>query len=294
MAATNKTRFWRRVLITAVIAALLLVVANSAYWVSRTIFDSNNFTRVAVASVTSDSSRQAIADEVVDRALKDVPVIKEIAGPTASKLVGSLLATNQFSHLLESATSRLHVYLTSNNRESIVLNLGSVKNVLGSLISLAGDSDGQNAARIDTVPDQIVLVDSSDIPDFYRYGMVFLWLGPITAIAALLLLAYPYIRDRSKYYIIALAQGVSIAVVGLLCLLVGPLFRPPVLAGVDSVNSRIVVGNLYDAFVNTFNHQSLNLVKVGIVIAVLPLLAHFGLEFYHKRKAAAKKTAQKP
>lgn len=275
--------FWRRLIITGFFASLLLVIANSAYWVNRNIFDTNTFTEIAVTSVTSESSRQAIADEVVDRALQNQPIIKEIAGPTASKLVSSLLGTDQFNKILETAVSRLQVYLTSNERESIVLNLSGVKNVFESLITIAGKTNSDVEAKVSAVPDKIVLVDADNIPNFYKYGLAFLWIGPIAAVLAFLLLAYPYIRDRSRYYIIALAQGAMITAMGFLCLLVGPLFKPPVLANIPSANSRVVVSNIYDAFISTFNSQSLLLVKVGIALAVVPLLVHYGLKLYHAR-----------
>lgn len=282
--------FWRRLIITGFFASLLLVLANTAFWVNRNIFDTDTFTSIAVTSITSESSRQAIANEVVDRALQDRPIIKEVAGPTATKLVSSLLGTDQFNKVLETAISRLQVYLTSNSRESIVVNLSGVKNVLESLITIAGKTNSNLETTVSSVPDQITLVNADNIPDFYKYGLAFLWIGPIAAVLAALLLVYPYIRDRSRYYIIAPAQGAMITAMGFLCLLIGPLVKPPVLANIPSANSRVVVGNIYDAFISTFNSQSLLLVKVGIALAVVPLLVRYGLKLYHARMLK-KKTA---
>lgn len=282
--------FWRRVIITGVIASILAVIANSAFWVNRTIFDTNNFTTVAVASISSESSREALANEVVDTALKDRPIVRQVAGPTATKLITSLLGSNQFNSILTTAVSKLQVYLTSSNRESIVLNFSGIKSTLGSLIDLAGQANSQAANNLSNIPDQITLVNANNIPSFYKYGLVFLWLGPISAIIALLLLAYPYLKNRSQYYIIALIQGAAIAVTGILCQFLGPLFRPPVLANIPSANARVVVGNLYDAFIATFNSQSMWLIWGGLTLAVLPLAVRYGLRLYHqmmlKRRAA--------
>ena len=63
--------FWPQAVLTASVAALFLTVANSAIWMNRAIFDTNRFTKTAVASFTSESSRNALANEVVDRALAD-------------------------------------------------------------------------------------------------------------------------------------------------------------------------------------------------------------------------------
>lgn len=286
-----QAKFWRRLAVTGVIASLLLVIANSAFWINKNIFDTDNFTKIAVTSVTSESSRQAIANEVVDRALQDKPIVKQIAGPTAVKLVGSLLSTDQFTKVLEVSVSKLQVYLTSSDQQSIVLNLSGVKSVFGQVISLAGDANSNAEAKVNNVPDQIVLVNAENIPSFYKYGLVFLWLGPIAGILAIALLAYPYIRDRSRYYIIAATQGAMLIVVGYLCQLLGPLFKPPLLANIPSANSRVVVGNLYDAFIGSFNSQSLLLVKLGFALALLPLGVHYGLKIYSQRVHGKKKHA---
>lgn len=274
--------FWRRVLISGVIAGFMLVVANSAFWVNRYIFDTNNFTSIAVQSVTSEQSRQAIAGEVVDTALKDYPIARQVAGSTATRLISSLLGTSQFENILSASVSRLQVYLTSENRESVVLNLSNIKSSVDSLIDLAGRDNQQLHNDIGTIPDQIVLIDANNIPSFYKYGLVFLWVGPLAALLALALFAYPYIRNRKQYYVIAAVQGVIVVLMGFLSLLIGPLFRPPLLANVQSANARVVVGNLYDAFMATFNSQAQWFIWIGVALAIVPFAVRYGLRYYKR------------
>lgn len=280
-----KNVFWKRTITTSIIAALLLVVTSSAVWVNRYIFDADNFTDIAVASVTSESSRQALASGIVDRALADRPVVRNVAGGTATKLIGSLLATDQFETVLSKSVEKIHVYLTSSNQESVTLNLSGIKNTVTTLINVAGRSEGDAANRIENVPDEITLVDANNIPDFYKYGLVFLWLGPISGLLALALLVYPYLKDKSRYYLIAATQGAALAVAGLASLLLGPLFKPPLLAQIPAPGSRTVVSNLYDAFIATFNHQAMHLVWAGVVLAVVPFAVHEGLKYYGRYKA---------
>lgn len=297
---TSKVRngaFWRRVLISSVVAGLMLVIANSAFWVNKYVFDTDNFTSIAVESVTSEPSRQAIAGEVVDTALKDYPVARQVAGSTATRLISSLLATNQFEGILTTAVSRLQVYLTSENRESVVLNLSNIKSSVESLIDLSGRDSQQLQNDISSIPDQIVLIDASNIPSFYKYGLVFLWLGPLAALLALALFAYPYIRNRKQYYVIAAVQGVIVVLMGLLSQLIGPLFRPPLLANVESANARVVVGNLYDAFMATFNSQAQWFIWIGLAVAVVPFTVRYGLRYYkrwsHEQAKKTKVTTKK-
>lgn len=294
-----KLKFTHQVILTSVIAALLLFVANTAIWANRAIFDTNTFTTTAVTSLTSESSRQALAQEVVDRALADRPAIKSVVGGTATKLVSGLLGTNQFNAVLEKAVGKLQVYLTSNSQKSISLDLSGVKSTVEKLLTVA-DTRGANTEnateRVSNIPDELVLVNADNVPSFYTYGLVFLWVGPLCAIGALALLVYPYIRKRSQYYKIAAIQGSALAVAGLLSLLVGPLVRPPALASIQSPNVRVVVGNLYDSFIAIFNQQAYWLVVAGVLLALVPLAVRYGLQLAAKRSAKLAKltTPTKP
>lgn len=290
-----KIKFMHQVILTSLVAALLLFVANTAVWANRAIFDTDTFTTTAVTSITSEPSRQALAQEVVDRALADRPIAKRVAGNTATKLVSGLLGTSQFEEILGKAVGKLQVYLTSNEQKSISLNLAGVKGTVETLLNVAG-SNGANtenaAERLNNIPDELTLINADNIPSFYTYGLVFLWLGPICALLAIALLAYPYIRNRSQYYKVAMIQGAFLVLTGILSLLVGPLVRPPALAKVASPNMRVVVGNLYDSFIAIFNQQAYWLIGAGLLLALVPLAVRYGLKLANKRSAA--KNSAKP
>jgi hypothetical protein len=81
-------------ILTSLIAGLLLVVANSAIWVNRQVFNTENFTNTAVSSLSSESSRQALGSRITDEVLKDYPVVKSIAGDRLSNLISGLLGTD--------------------------------------------------------------------------------------------------------------------------------------------------------------------------------------------------------
>lgn len=285
---TSKFPFRYQVILTAILAGLLLVVANSAIWVNRSIFDTTTFTNTAVASITSESSRQALAGEIVDRALADRPLVKNVAGNTATKLISGLLGSNQFNQVLTKAVGKIQVYVTSENQETVALDLSGVKGTVGTLLTVAdnrGVADTENATnRLNTIPDELVLVNADNIPSFYKAGVALLWIAPICVITALGLLVYPYVRHRNRYHRIALVQGATVVMAGILSLLVGPLFRPPALSSVTSPNMRIVVGNLYDAFIASFNQQAYWLIGAGLILAILPVSIRFGLQKYGQIK----------
>lgn len=258
-------------------AAFLFVIANSALWVNRYIFDTNNFTQITTESLTSESSRRAMAQAITNRALEDFPAVRNVVNNSAVNVVSGVLGSDQVETVMQKAVSKLQVVLTSNNQESIVIDLSGPKMVLSRIIDAVGEHR-QVKVNPENIPNEIVLLDAAKIPDFYKYGVFFLWLGPIALIGAAVLTAVPYFKLQQNYKFIMLAQGGALLIVSLLALLVGPLFRPPLLANLTREEGRIVVGNLFDAFMATFNAQTTSLIIAGLVV----VLAAAGLMMYNE------------
>ncbi len=264
----TKHTWLRPTIVSAIFAALLFIIANSAFWVNRYIFDTNNFTQVATTSLTSESSRNAIASEITNKALADYPTARNIAGDTITKVVSGVLGTDQVENVLEKAITKLQVSVTSSDQQSLVINLEGPKALLTKVVDVVST---QRDVQInpDNIPSEIVLVNKDNIPDFYKYGVVFLWLGPIALIGALVLVGYPYIKWHKNYKLVMMTQAGALVVTGLLAMLLGPLFRPPLLSKVSSPDARTVVGNLYNAFISTFNNQTAMLVFFGVAVMLV-------------------------
>lgn len=280
-------KFRRNVLITAAIAGVLVIVANSAVWANRYLIDTDNFTKTAVTSLTSESSTDALATEIVDVALADYPVIKSVVDDTAINFISGLLGSGRMEQAMTGVVSRLQIFLTSPQKQPVVINLEGAKEVVNNLIKLSG-REGETKFDPNKIPSQITVVDPTKYPNFYQYTVALTWLSPLAAIGALLLLAWPYLKNRTRYREIMIIQGICIATAGLFALLVGPLFRPMVLGNLQSANMRVVVGNLYDAFIATFNSQTMFVIAVGLLaVAVSVGILIFG--HYKKTKTVKKK-----
>ncbi|HMS23873.1 MAG TPA: hypothetical protein PKB09_03630 [Candidatus Saccharibacteria bacterium] len=271
----------RNVLISAIIAGVFIIVANTAIWINRYMFNSENFTTTAVTSLTSESSRTAIATEITDQALKDYPKIKSVVDDTAVNFISSLLDSNRTEKVLTGAVSRLQIFLTSPKREPVVINLTTAKEVISRLIEVSGRED---EARIDpaSIPDQITIFNPDNFPNFYGAGVTLSWLSPLLGLSAIALLAWPYVKNRDRYKELLVLQGVCVAIFGFLALLIGPLVRPVVLGNIQSANMRVVVGNLYSAFTAAFNAQSYVIIAVGL-IAVATSLGITALKRYRTK-----------
>ncbi len=256
-------------------ASFLLTITNSAIWVNQQIFNSENFTETVTTSLTSESSRNAIASQVTERIFEDKPIAKRLVGNFSEKLISGLLATDQFENVLGVAVDKLQVYATSENQQDVEIDLTGIKSVITQVTNIADTLGSDVTVETSNVPDTISLVQEENIPDFYRVGVVLMWLAPISLIGAMILLLIPYKKKWHNNKVTLITQGTVVAIGGMFALLIGPLFRAPLLAQVNTSNGRVVVGNLYDAFIATFNSQTLWLIIIGLLAIVVGLSIYF-------------------
>lgn len=260
--------FKTKIVLGAVLAVVLLTIANSAIWINKQLFNTDNFTKTAVSSLTSEPSRRAIATEITDRALEDYPKIKNIVDDYAVNFISGLLSSDRAEKLTTRVVSKLQLVLTSKRTEPIVLNFEGLKDTINKLIEISGR---ENEARIDPekIPSTITVLDTQKVPSFYQAGVVLSWLSPFALLLALMLLALPYFKNQKNYASIMLAQSAIVFIGGLFALLLGPLFKPSILANINSANMRVVVGNLYDTFIATFDSQTYVLLLLAMLAAAV-------------------------
>jgi hypothetical protein len=84
----------RTYVLFSLLAAFLLVISNSALWFNNYIFDGNNFTNITTNAIKKESSRTAIATEIIDRLLEKRPRLKNIIDEPMIKLTSGILDTN--------------------------------------------------------------------------------------------------------------------------------------------------------------------------------------------------------
>ncbi len=253
-----------KIFILSIVASILLLVTNSAFWINKQIFNTTNFTSAVTTSLTSESSRNAIAERITDRIFADRAIARRVAGNFSTQIVSGILATDQFTGVLDSAVTRLHTYASSSNQENIDIDLTGIKDIIVKVTNASAALGKDITISAEDIPDTITIIEESKIPDFYRLGVVFLWMAPVAFIFAVLLLAYPHLKFRNDTKYLLILQATIVTLVGLFGLLFGPLFKPPVLSSINEPSGRIIVSNIYDSFISTFNSQTLVMVSVGI------------------------------
>lgn len=260
---------YKKVILLSFFAGFLLLITNTAVWVNKEIFNTDNFTNTVTASLTSESSITAISQNITDRIYADKPIAKRIAGNFTTKVIGGLLSTDQFSTVVSVAAEKMQVYVTSSDQQDVAIELGGAKDIITKLTTVSESLGRETQINPENIPDQITIIEADNIPDVYSVGVAMLWIAPITLIGALILIAYPYMKrwnDKRKTLMI---QGTIITLVSLIGYAIGPLVRPVVISNINTANGRVVIGNLYDAFIATFNSQTVFLTLAGVLMVLI-------------------------
>lgn len=252
-----------------VVGGISLFFAQSSLWVNSIIFDQQAFTNTTTEVILSQKSRDSIAQAIVDRAFDDRPVADRLIGDRAVTFVSGLLGSDISDKVLTRIASSGYQYLTSSDRQDVVINLSSIRDPLAGIISFAESRGREVKFDINSIPEQIVLIDSDELPDVASYirlliiASFFLWLTVILSFGT-------YIILNKKDYIKSIyIVGTVIIGTSLVSLMTGPFVPPVVSSFVNNIQLRGVVSDLTSAYLQPFISQ----MYLTIVITALLLLA---------------------
>ncbi len=236
-------------------AAITLFLAQSSYWVNHTVFNQQNFTKITTESLLADESRNAISASVVDHALSDRPLVKQIVGSRAESLVSGLLASDLSNQLFTALTKKVYVYTTSSPRQDIAIDLSAIKMPLASIINFAENQGREIHVDPNRIPSSVVLVESNSFPDLSNVVKAMLWLGPLLWLSTLALFALYIYLGRDNYAKRVYITGFTIIGVAVMGLFMMPFIPAPIAAAIPDINIRIVAENLVTNFLAPFRTQ---------------------------------------
>ncbi|MFZ1323611.1 MAG: hypothetical protein WAQ57_00440 [Candidatus Saccharimonadales bacterium] len=251
LAWLNRYKSW----FALTLAGLLLLLAQSAYWVNHTLFDQVTFIGIVEDTVKTEKSRRAVAETIVNRALQDRPVLRRTISAKSTQLVTGLLGTDLAAQTFDTLINHTYAYFTSSNPQPIAMDLTSIKTPLAGLISFAEQQGREVQFDPAVIPDSIILFDSAGLPDVHGYSVKLLWLGPVFWLGTAGLFAAYIYRGRRAYAKRAYIVGIVIIISAVTGLLTGPLLPPPLAAQVPILEMRGVVGDLIRGLLQPFMTQ---------------------------------------
>ena len=250
---------------------LLLLFAQSAYWLNHTIFDKQTFTSTITPIIQSESSRQTIASTITSKAFADKPIAAQLIGENVTALIAGLLSTDLAEQISTNLINRSYTYLTTDNPKLIAIDLTAIKTPLEKITEILESRGRDVQLNASNIPDAIVLFSPAGLPDIYSYSVLVLWLGPLFWLGFILLAVLYVYLGRNQYARRIYILGGTIILASCIGLLVGPLLPPPIVAQVQITELRSVVDQLIHALLAPFSSQN----TIAIAITTLALLIFY-------------------
>ena len=262
----SRTHTARNVLFAAVFV-FMIMVGHTAYWLHNTIYDTERFTAISTEAIRQESSRQSIGTAIVDRALANRPLVRQTAGPRLSQMIAGLLGTDLATSATSKLVERSHLLVTTPQREPITFDTTTLKTQIVRLQTAAGTDEESRRIDVSQIPDEITLVDTSSIPNVYRYGILALWVGVFSIFGVIGASIWYVLRGKGKARFVRAEQVLGLVMLSsLIALLVGPLTRPVFLTAARDAPAQTLLGNIFDGFIAPFNSQA---IFVGVVASAL-------------------------
>ena len=265
------------------IVGLSLVMFQTAYWFNKYIADAKNFSQITTTALIQESSRNAIGDEVAEQIFKEKPILRQVAQEPVSNIVASMLNTKFASVGLEKMIKLLHNNITTTHPKSITFNLSQIKTVIQTVSQILPSSNNTQAESIQNIPDEITIIDKSSIPSLNQFVVAMAAVAPLSLLAATGAAVGYVVRKRKTWKLTFAPLGFSVMVASILGLLIGPIFKPPLIAFVSSFNGRIIVSNVFDGFMEPFNQQQIQMLFIGIILVFCGLIINYLVPLIRKK-----------
>ncbi len=255
--------------IILVLTGLLLLLAQSAFWLNHTIFDKQTFTSTVTPVIQSDASHQAIASTITSQILADNPVVERLIGKNVTALIMGILGTDLGQQLQSNLIDRSYAYLTTDNPKPIAINLEPIKVPLEKVTQVLESRGTDVTIDASKIPDTIVLFNPSNLPDLYSYGVAMLWLGPLFWLSFLVLSVLYVYLGRHNYPRRVYILGGVIITASIIGLFVGPTLVPPIVAQVPMSELRGIVNQLMNELLASFTTQNVIAITItGIAMTI--------------------------
>jgi hypothetical protein len=282
MWTNKKTRLALRItlFITLFISILLFI---TGIWLQTTIFNSQNFSNITTAALTSESSRIAIANNVVDRLLEDKPLIRSTAGPRIASVISGVLGTDIAIKSIARTTERLQLLIVTDQKPLIAIDTSQVKPIITQLQNVT-EIELTDRFDVDAIPESIIILDSKRVPDLSMHARVVRIMTPLIMMIIVITSLIWIHRGNTLSNRLLRLRYISIIIIaaGMVALMTGPILRPEIINFAELSSGRVVIGNLYDGLMQPFNIYA----SYALVAGTLALAA----SFYPKMKAILRRS----
>jgi hypothetical protein len=272
----------------AVLISVALLLASISFWYHQEILDRTNFTMTFSSGLLSESAKQAIASEIVDKGLSNRPLLKVAVGTTGKSAIYTILSSNAFQSEFNTFVGNIHVRMTSPNDPTIGINIVPLKEYVLPLVGLVRPDLTKNL-NITELPDRVVLIPDKYIPKLYQFTPIITWIGIISALVVIIGAFYLFHRIQNKSYALRLL-GIAITFGALISIGILKFAPNMMLSQIADVNAQVILKEVVSAFITSYLKQLYVLLAIGITLLFLSFVVkHFTPQRITKTKKRKKK-----
>lgn len=277
----NKIEFNLSKIVGIIISVIFVWVFLLSVWYSNNILNQEKFVSTTTQILQSETTRNALSNEVIAVIKTKNPIIGTISEPLLVNLLSSVMDSELYTNVTTRMAKQLQLQLTSANPKELQVDLSPAKAVLNPLFKRA-DSD-----LLNRIPDNIVVIRKNQIPSLYTFGTYLTILGPILLIAGLVILGliWKKISDKRNYIVVL---SLTFAASGLLVYFLVPAVGNYIVAQTDSTNIASIINEIYIAFTSPISQFSSYVLFGGIVVALMAKFVKKDLFKLPEKKSASK------
>lgn len=267
--AQPRRRVSRWTYVIIVVATVLLTLSTIGGWVETVMLDQEGFTALTADTLTTEESRAAIAQELVNQVeqrFREIPAA--VREPLEAALAG-LLNISLVRSALEIASDLLWQALFV-NQGAVILDVTPLRGFIDQIISAVDAALGE-LIEITDLPTEITLLQQGQLPDLEPYRNLVLWITSLFFLTGAGLLTFVFIRYRRPRPQLAKLLSVSgwlIVGQGILLVILPVLLRPLVAGSVTGPTGRAITEEAYDKLIAELHIQLVLPFIVGIALFI--------------------------
>lgn len=278
----NKTKYYpvKLGLFVGTIAFLVLTALTS-FWLQNNIFDNKNFTDITTQAMSKESSRRSIGELVSNRIFERTPILRSILSERLAEHISGVLVTERAQGAVNRVVRDSQLLVTSPQRNPLSIDLTGLKGSISAVQNITDRTDDKARFDVNSIPDEVVLIDTSGLPNFHRQALWVVWLGPLSVFLVICLTAWWVLRASGRFRVRRLCITLLAVTLGALsALALGPLVEPSFIALGRDAPTQSLMRNVYEAFMTPFNHQAVVVGTSAVVVAGILATWHWVVRRY--------------
>jgi len=248
--------------------SILTFVAVVAFWLNRTVVQEAAFLDHATEVLEMDTSQQALAERLMEKAVDAVPLLALVRG-AGERAIVVILDSGAFDTAIDNLIVAGHRQVMSGEDGPFVADLSAVRDVLVEPIARISP-DLAERIPVDVFED-VVILDEEALP---AIGRAVGWVPAVSVIAAAVavFLAIAVVMLATRRTVAVMIVGLAVLIAGggvVLWSLAGEALVP---SRIDDSISRVLVENGYTVFSRSLTAGGIWLTVFGFIVAAAGLI----------------------